>query len=78
MPAGRVECLVCLLEMVSYERCALIELARVEFLDGPGDSAMEWSTVGAELRMIRYFPCQRVLECVFGLRRARSLVEKLR
>src|SRR5262249_46318261 len=62
VPAGRVECLACLLEMMSHERRTLVELVGVELLDGPGDSAMEPSTMGAELRVIRYFLCQRMLE----------------
>src|SRR5262249_33220026 len=64
MPPGRVECLACLLEMMSHERRALVELVGVELLDDPGDSPMERSTMGAELRVIRHFLCQWMLERV--------------
>src|SRR5262249_22047563 len=77
MPAGRIECLARLLEMISHERRSLVELIGVELLDGPGDSAMELGTTGAELRVIRYFLCQWVLERVLRFRRERPLVEKL-
>src|SRR5262249_18932265 len=58
MPAGRFECLARLLEVMSHERRALVELVGVELLDDPGDSAMEPSTMGAQLRVIGYFLCQ--------------------
>jgi hypothetical protein len=47
MPASRVECLACLLEMIGHERRALVELVGVDLLDDPGDSAMKPSTMGA-------------------------------
>jgi hypothetical protein len=78
MPAGRVECLASLLEMMSHERRALVELVGVKLLDDPGDPAMEPSTMGAELRVIRYFLCQWMLERVLRFRMACLLVEKLR
>src|SRR5262245_50831688 len=77
MPAGRVECLARLLEMMSHERRALVELVGVELLDDRGDSAMEPSTTGTQLRVIRYFLCQWVLERVLRFRIERLLVEKL-
>src|SRR5205823_5712260 len=65
-------------EMMSHKRRALVELVGVELLDDPGDSAMEPSTMGAELGVIRYFLCQWVLERVSRFRIERPLVEKLR
>src|SRR5262245_23678171 len=78
MPAGRVECLAGPLEVMSHERRALVELVEEELLDNPGDSAMEPGTMGAELRVIRNFPCQWMLERVLRFRMERPLVEKLR
>src|SRR5262249_14171342 len=77
MPAGRVKCLACLLEVMSHERRALVELVGVELLDDPGDPAMEGRTMGAQLRVIRDFLCQWMLERVLRLRIERLLVKKL-
>src|SRR5262245_330158 len=77
MPASRVERLACLLEVMSHESRAFVELVGVEVLDDPGDSPMEPSTMGAQLRVIRYFLCQWVLERVLRVRIERPLVEKL-
>ena len=67
MPTGRLKCLARLLEMMRHERRALVELVEVELLESHGYPAMEPRTMSAQVRSIRHFSSQWMLERVLRL-----------
>jgi hypothetical protein len=73
VPARRLGGIVGELPVLGEERGALIELVRVEVLDGPGDGGVDASAAGAELGAVGDLLRQRVLEGVLDLRIERLL-----
>ena len=78
MPGGRAQRLAGLLPVVRQEGGLLVELRRVDRLDGARHRCVDLPPALAELRAVRHLLGQRMLEGIHGVRIERLLVDELR